>query len=747
MYPRTVCTSGHALEYKVVTGGILGGALHLKTKQCHQCHVQLQKDSLRHTCKQCNFHLCDRCYYTIACRRGHPLAEKTCSGSSLGACIPMTKTCCSCGKLLGRGAVRHTCKRCKFHLCDTCWVSIRTGSKDAVDGIAAPIASAPPPPTALARLEGRTGPIQRRACRYGSQCYRRSEEHLQAFAHPGDRCYRMGLVIFAENQKVSFDNLWQLFQYHDPDESGHLTKKEFIAALEACEDIKSPVSPPIVAEQAWLDAGGPEHEHVSFRQFSEWTQNFLQLDFPLGLEDQSAVRPCRFRLLARNGQRRNSTTSRSSASFHDNSRHRSTSSASLPGDEAPDGTRSDVSQTRSGDTYECCPCENFQPAKLGSLMCTCGHKSSLHRSDNAVKSYASYIQDANNAKWCGLQGLVEITDKSLLAKLQTLLTHTHKASHNWTRDRGCLLHGVNARGCTPACASKHKKPVPSGYKLLTAFRNQNLDLWKRYTVQKAAITKEYELCDVQLDPVKVATSGKQLDEVMDTAYNEWYLFHGASSSNCRNICRSNFKLSCAGTGATWKDPGKHKGTPLYGFGIYFAENVTKADEYSEATLQEAFMRDILPPTKPAAPPAAAEGEAATHEVVAPEIGATTSASSVSDVKVTLDGGDLPKAEVTPPAAKAPPAEAKPAGRTAPAAGTDANCFAVLLCRVLCGRTNIITTNEIKTEKLRADVFDGPYHSVLGDRVASLNKPYREIVVYDEDQCYPEFLLLYSRSFK
>ena len=28
-------------------------------------------------------------------------------------------------------------------------------------------------------------------------------------------------------------------------------------------------------------------------------------------------------------------------------------------------------------------------------------------------------------------------------------------------------------------------------------------------------------------------------------------------------------------GGTWKDPGALKGTPLYGFGFYFAERITK----------------------------------------------------------------------------------------------------------------------------------------------------------------------------
>ena len=38
-------------------------------------------------------------------------------------------------------------------------------------------------------------------------------------------------------------------------------------------------------------------------------------------------------------------------------------------------------------------------------------------------------------------------------------------------------------------------------------------------------------------------------------------------------------------------------------------------------------------------------------------------------------------------------------------------------------------------------------SVFGDRVKTLGKPYREIIVYDKDQIYPEYLVLYERLLK
>merc|ERR1712048_943028 len=113
------------------------------------------------------------------------------------------------------------------------------------------------------------------------------------------------------------------------------------------------------------------------------------------------------------------------------------------------------------------------------------------------------------------------------------------------------------------------------------------------------------------------------------------------------------------------------GTPLYGFGMYFAEHITKADEYSKPVGQSTIVADV--PAR----------------------------------------DDL---------------------------------FCVLLCRLVGGRVKVVTTNEFEATKLKMDVYDGPYHAVLGDRVSKLGKPYREVVIYDKDQCYPEYLLVYKRFY-
>lgn len=205
--------------------------------------------------------------------------------------------------------------------------------------------------------------------------------------------------------------------------------------------------------------------------------------------------------------------------------------------------------------------------------------------------------------------------------------------------------------------------VPKGYTLVGAYRNQNRDLWQKYTLLKNAIARECTL-DGEVPYTPIAGTVEP-PFPLDAGCNEWHLFHGTSPEKCRTICATNFRLNMAGTGATWKDTGVSVGTPLYGFGVYFAEKITKADEYS---------------------------------------------------------------------APIPPGE------------VGEGCHCAVLCRVIGGRTNIVTTNEIEVDKLRRDVFDGPYHSVFGDRVSSLGKPFREVVVYDKDQCFPELLLVYTRNY-
>lgn len=361
--------------------------------------------------------------------------------------------------------------------------------------------------------------------------------------------------------------------------------------------------------EAWAAAGGDAQGHVNFTHVAKWAE-MVGIGWPVGVDMAGGARPCRF-----------------------NSGH------------------------------VLCRCTDFV-AVAGHSFCKCGHKPSCHRSEFASRALTHALA-SQVLPWPGDRvGLVQVEDTELLARLQKLLNRTHKATDNWTRDRGCKLHGVD--GCPNAkCAFQHKAPVPTGYTLVKVYRNQNQDLWTKYSLAKIAIHEECAReCSVAWAPLKVE-SNLDLGDPLAENCNELRVFHGTDAAACVDICQANFRVAMAGSGATWKDAGKSTGTPLYGFGLYFAERITKADEYA---------RPIPPGTE------------------------------------------------------------------------DEGFHMVIVCRVVAGRVNVVTTNEIDTDKLRKDVLEGPYHSVLGDRIASLGKPYRELVVYDKDQVFPEFLLVCARQF-
>lgn len=67
-------------------------------------------------------------------------------------------------------------------------------------------------------------------------------------------------------------------------------------------------------------------------------------------------------------------------------------------------------------------------------------------------------------------------------------------------------------------------------------------------------------------------------------------------------------------------------------------------------------------------------------------------------------------------------------------------FALLLCRVCLGRFYYTEESDPGAEQL---VASKDFDSVLGDRARSV-QTFREFVLYDRDQVYPEYLVLYSR---
>lgn len=72
-------------------------------------------------------------------------------------------------------------------------------------------------------------------------------------------------------------------------------------------------------------------------------------------------------------------------------------------------------------------------------------------------------------------------------------------------------------------------------------------------------------------------------------------------------------------------------------------------------------------------------------------------------------------------------------------------YAMLLCRVTCG--NMLYCDDVRpSAALLAEqcTSDGAlYHSVLGDREKARGT-YREFIIYDKDQAYPEYVIIYRR---
>jgi len=71
---------------------------------------------------------------------------------------------------------------------------------------------------------------------------------------------------------------------------------------------------------------------------------------------------------------------------------------------------------------------------------------------------------------------------------------------------------------------------------------------------------------------------------------------------------------------------------------------------------------------------------------------------------------------------------------------------MLLCRVVLGRSNHCDAKRPSdlADELEASCKTGKYHSVIGDR-ESVVGTYRELIVFDSDQVYPEFVVWYTRE--
>lgn len=464
-------------------------------------------------------------------------------------------------------------------------------------------------------------------------------------------------MLFEDNVAPEFDTLRQLFDFCDPPGHGNFASKEdFRFALDLLNKYRE--AGPLEVDRAWRDLEGACNGFVGFAKVAAWAQR-VGVSLPIGVDMEPAV-----------------DSNRLSCSFVFPDGRRCNCKSFCPTEQAGgSASSSSLPSTDCSDAPEPGAVPGPQRKLSQSLQfCTCGHKRSMHAERSSNEGGDGGLPSAMAvapAYWptdFGPAAKVPLLDETVRLRFQYLLDRTHKSTDNWTRDRGCALHGLTCHAKDPMCAFRNKNEVPSGYRVAGVVRNMNRELWGYYALNRGAITKE---CQSNLgQPFKaitgVETNGLLLEDRPDVdSCNEWFLFHGSSPENCEKILHSNFRLSLAGCGATWKEDGAKSGTPLYGHGIYFADRITKADEYSD--MVEAGRRF-------------------------------------------------------------------------------AGCHTVLVSRVLGGRAQYCDTNEIDTACLQKQVISGPFHSVFGDRVTKLKKPYREVVVYDATQVYPEYLIYYRRLY-
>jgi hypothetical protein len=476
-------------------------------------------------------------------------------------------------------------------------------------------------------IEGCMDDIKRKPCKFGLKCYRRNAEHLEKFLHPDNDEYSLSLWKFRDC-RGEFLTLQQCMKFMDPFDKGIVDDKELLGEL--LKHIKGDGAPAGDDLQAiWSKIDDDGNGFVSFAEFIEWATEY-GLGLPVGLDEQ-------------NGGSSGSQCAGLKCGY--------------PG----------CNTGRNG-----LPCISFKPTRNGpSYMCRCRHKRSVHFVQDSLteiqvpeywKTATSLDADAaaaDSPEW------VDVSDKK--HHFQSLMDNSYRKV--WTRDRGRTEDGKQKR-------------VPTGYTVISVQRNENKRIWRKYHLKKSLIASQVQRLgegdpDFKAYEVKTTQDSVRSDVAaiiggpLDQSCNEWLLWHGTSLEGARQICDEDFKQRYAGSAT---------GT-LYGKGTYFAESVTKADEYAkEAKEHEARDSRSVP-----------EFEQELHRKI------------VSGAKI----------------------------------------YTVLLCRVTGGLVRYTDEAEPDSQKLTDEVLHGVYDSVLGDREAC-RQTFKEFVVFGSDQVYPEYIIHYAR---
>mmetsp|Transcript_45013 Transcript_45013/g.104199 ORF Transcript_45013/g.104199 Transcript_45013/m.104199 type:complete len:553 (-) Transcript_45013:164-1822(-) len=362
----------------------------------------------------------------------------------------------------------------------------------------------------------------RLACKNGATCQNRTEAHLAELAHPLDEDYA-GACANTPGVTPEPLTLKILFDWTDADGSGKLSRKELETSMVQIEKVFPGVLP-AMTEESWKRLDDDGNGVVNFGEFASWAGPRLGL--PLGMRKtvqrtSSSVMSCACNVLN-------------------------------------------------------CPCECFElpvgmdklahigvgvGAAFGDVLkCkVCKHKKDMHvqRASDAEMPSPPYWDNQT----APFNARIEMFGASR-DEFQSLVNQTYKSVA--TRDR--KVHN-------PTCFK-----VPKSFQVVGVMRNENSESWTEYGSRRAQVMDKYSASSkadplTKFDTKTNAAMAKipNMASRLATDVNEWYLFHGTNPAAAKAIAESDFKVSRAGS---------NTGT-LYGRGLYFAESITKADEYAK----------------------------------------------------------------------------------------------------------------------------------------------------------------------
>eukprot|EP00930_Biecheleria_cincta_P000847 TRINITY_DN102043_c0_g1_i1.p1 TRINITY_DN102043_c0_g1~~TRINITY_DN102043_c0_g1_i1.p1 ORF type:complete len:562 (+),score=79.16 TRINITY_DN102043_c0_g1_i1:32-1687(+) len=352
--------------------------------------------------------------------------------------------------------------------------------------------------------------------------------------------------------------LYSLFAWVDTDKSGKISQHELQQALPLLEQLQG--EPLRLSEESWeaLDEDG--NGAVNFMEFAQWAGPRLGL--PLGVEHlfgASGREPaCGVMGCPCEGYRPSADCGHAMMNF---------------GKKKKKKDKKDKKH-KKGESFLDCDWEDWLSDTIGGALspntsrftpCMCGHKQMVHHSTDrgSTSSDVPFPRYWKHRLVPGRTDIKEIVElpQEQVALFQHLLNNTY--SNVWTRDR-----------------KKHSPDhpnVPRAYRVVRAFRAENSKNWKEYCIRRAGMLRDVSTSSVPVFNAKSADEWERgasmgvVGEPLARGCNEWFLFHGTSPQAALSICQGDFRISLAG-GST--------GT-LYGRGTYFAESITKADEYAK----------------------------------------------------------------------------------------------------------------------------------------------------------------------